>query len=395
VANPLDELLAQSQVEQTFGSKFAERWTPEQKGRVQNRALEYILNLGEEMATPVPGVIGGPGPLLEWLDIAPLKAGAMLMRTDAKDIKKLKQMVTIANAQAKRYADKFADIAFQRGSITPMMDASARPLAREVQKSRQASRSIDEYLSTGYMEPLSERFIKANYPEMMAAGPRAPIAFREKMPKKVVHTSRGGQNIAHAEQAVADELIRSGIINRKRPFEVDMTYSTGQFYKHTGLQQPKFKFDINPATEDVIQANVKQMGSTNLPSNSVGSIYLDPPFQIKGPPKPEYAKYNIGERFGEFENIGDAHAMWSGSVNEAARILAPEGILVVKIQDMMAFGKTPVEATESIVKFAEGANLKWLRDKSITKQMPMAYTPRAQMADPARQSITNYLVFVK
>jgi hypothetical protein len=62
---------------------------------------------------------------------------------------------------------------------------------------------------------------------------------------------------------------------------------------------------------------------------------------------------------------------------------------------MMAFGKTPVEATESIVKFAEGANLKWLRDKSITKQMPMAYTPRAQMTDPARQSITNYLVFVK
>ena len=87
MANPLDELLAQSQVEQTFGEKFAERWTPEQKGRVQNRALKYLLNLGEEMATPVPGVIGGPGPLLEWLDTAPLKAGAMLMRTDPNDIK--------------------------------------------------------------------------------------------------------------------------------------------------------------------------------------------------------------------------------------------------------------------------------------------------------------------
>jgi len=61
---------------------------------------------------------------------------------------------------------------------------------------------------------------------------------------------------------------------------------------------------------------------------------------------------------------------------------------------MKAFrGQKAIDATERMIKFAEDSGLTWVKPHSITKQMPMMMTPQAQLADPARQSITNYLVF--
>ena len=225
---------------------------------------------------------------------------------------------------------------------------------------------------------------------------RKAVKYRESMPKKVIRPSRGGINVADAEREVVGELVRAGDINPAAPFDVDLTYSTGKFYEHTGLPQPKMKFDINPLADDVAKADLRNWKSTGLYSNSVESVYFDPPFQIAGVPKAATSKYGITERFGEFPDIETAEATWLGGVREASRILKQDGVLVVKIQDMKAFrGQKAIDATERMIKFAEDSGLTWVKPHSITKQMPMMMTPQAQLADPARQSITNYLVFLK
>jgi hypothetical protein len=225
---------------------------------------------------------------------------------------------------------------------------------------------------------------------------RKAVKFRESMPKKVIWKSRGGTSIPDAEREIVNELVRAGDINPKAPFDVDLTYGKGKFYEHTGLPQPKIKFDINPMAEDVVKVDLRNWKSTGLNSNSVGSVYLDPPFQIAGSPRQATSKYGIAERFGEFPDIEAAEATWLGGVREASRILKQGGVLIVKIQDMKAFrGHKAIDATERMIKFAEDSGLRWVKPHSITKQMPMMMTPQAQLADPARQSITNYLVFVK
>jgi len=225
---------------------------------------------------------------------------------------------------------------------------------------------------------------------------RKAVKYRESMPKKVIRPSRGGPNVPGAEREVAGELVRAGDINPAAPFDVDLTYSTGKFYEHTGLPQPKMKFDINPLADDVAKADLRNWKSTGLNSNSVESVYFDPPFQIAGGPKAATSKYGITERFSEFPDVETAEATWLGGVREASRILKQDGVLIVKIQDMKAFrGQKAIDATERMIKFAEDSGLTWVKPHSITKQMPMMMTPQAQLADPARQSITNYLVFTK
>ena len=45
--------------------------------------------------------------------------------------------------------------------------------------------------------------------------------------------------------------------------DCDPTYSKGNFYKHTGIKEPIYKFDINPQTDDTIQADVRDLPLEN------------------------------------------------------------------------------------------------------------------------------------
>mgnify|MGYP003345886251 CR=1 FL=1 len=71
-----------------------------------------------------------------------------------------------------------------------------------------------------------------------------------------------------------DDII-NGIIQLHCPdgIECDVTYGNGMFYKN--LSEPKYKFDIDPQCDGVIQAS-----SNDLPleDNSINSIMFDPPF---------------------------------------------------------------------------------------------------------------------
>ena len=46
---------------------------------------------------------------------------------------------------------------------------------------------------------------------------------------------------------------------KNKVIDCDPTYSKGNFYKNTGITPPKYKFDINPQTEDTMQADARHL----------------------------------------------------------------------------------------------------------------------------------------
>lgn len=109
--NGIDELNAMADAELTFGEKFSQRWTPEQRGRLQNRALVGFLNMITEEGefAPDPNVIGGPGLGLELLTGGPAKAGALLTSRKgiAEIIRQLKHRTAITPQMRKMTAETF------------------------------------------------------------------------------------------------------------------------------------------------------------------------------------------------------------------------------------------------------------------------------------------------
>jgi len=105
--NGIDELNAMADAELTFGEKFSQRWTPEQRGRLQNRALVGFLNMITE--EPDPNVKGGPGLGLELLTGGPAKAGALLTSRKgiAEIIRQLKHRTAITPQMRKMTAETF------------------------------------------------------------------------------------------------------------------------------------------------------------------------------------------------------------------------------------------------------------------------------------------------
>lgn len=98
------------------------------------------------------------------------------------------------------------------------------------------------------------------------------------------------KNIGYNQYEIIQNILK--LYNEERPIECDITYSVGQFYKENTykndngetvtiqLQQPKYKFDLYPQTEDTIA--LVEDGAIPLSDNSVSSIMFDPPFIIRG-----------------------------------------------------------------------------------------------------------------
>lgn len=113
-------------------------------------------------------------------------------------------------------------------------------------------------------------------------------------------------------------------------FELDPTYSKGNFYKN--IPQPKYCFDLKPQLDFVEQADCR-----NLPiaDKSISTIIFDPPFLSSWGKNHN----NISEkRFGFFKNRKELQEMYQQSLKEFYRILKKNGILVFKCQDFTCSG---------------------------------------------------------
>ena len=120
--------------------------------------------------------------------------------------------------------------------------------------------------------------------------------------------------------------------------DCDPTYSKGNFYKNTGIEEPIFKFDINPQTPETVESDAR-----NLPlmDNCLNCIMFDPPFlATTGKSLTENNENNyINRRFGVFPSEQELHQFYIDSMKEFHRVLKNDGILIFKCQDKISSGK--------------------------------------------------------
>lgn len=118
--------------------------------------------------------------------------------------------------------------------------------------------------------------------------------------------------------------------NNGLPFELDTTFSIGNFYQKNGkaiIEEPLYKFDMYPQIDGV------QKLTFPLPfcDNSIQSIMFDPPFVIsKGDSLNNgNSRSNIiSKRFSSYESPLDLFISYDTNLKEYYRILKNDGILV-------------------------------------------------------------------
>lgn len=109
-------------------------------------------------------------------------------------------------------------------------------------------------------------------------------------------------------------------------FELDPTYSKGNFYKD--FPQPKHKSDLIPQFDDVKKADFIDLPFEN---NSINSICFDPPFVFGT--AGQRKNNTMSKRFSIIDTHKDLMDLYNLSLKEFNRILKPKGVLAFKCQD--------------------------------------------------------------
>lgn len=144
------------------------------------------------------------------------------------------------------------------------------------------------------------------------------------------------KSISYDQSEIINWILKLHAPNNK--IDCDPTYSIGNFYKNTGIDEPRYKFDINPQVEGVIYGD-----SRNLPLGdcSLDCIMFDPPF-LATTGKSLVGDNNnniINKRFGVYPAESELHQFYIDSMEEFYRILNAKGILIFKCQDKVSSGK--------------------------------------------------------
>lgn len=120
--------------------------------------------------------------------------------------------------------------------------------------------------------------------------------------------------------------------------DCDPTYSIGNFYKNTGIEEPLYKYDINPQADGVEYGDSRELP---LEDSSINCMMFDPPFlATTGKSLNEDNDNNIiNKRFGVYPSEQELHQFYIDSLKESYRVLADKGILIFKCQDKISSGK--------------------------------------------------------
>lgn len=134
-----------------------------------------------------------------------------------------------------------------------------------------------------------------------------------------------------------DEVIKSIMdLYGIEQFDLDCTYSTGNFWKN--LPQPKIKSDLFPKNDTIIEAS-----SENLPfdDGSMKSIMYDPPFVIAGKSYRDNKDGSsiIAKRYEGYETYSHLMKNYYNTLKELYRICEKDGYVVFKCQDTVSGGK--------------------------------------------------------
>lgn len=129
--------------------------------------------------------------------------------------------------------------------------------------------------------------------------------------------------------------------NQGHPFHADLTYSTGHFWAGCELPPPAIRMDLLPAPPGAgfagnTQAQNIQADLRRLPflPGSITSVVVDPPF-IHAPGKASI----MGNRFSGFPSQKALREMYEAAAVELCTAIAPHGLVVWKVQDIVESGK--------------------------------------------------------
>lgn len=155
------------------------------------------------------------------------------------------------------------------------------------------------------------------------------------------------KSVNYNQHAIIRDIME--LHNNGEPFDVDPTYSIGNFYGkfkdddgEFEIPQPKYKFDVDPQVEGV--EKLDPWGKWPLEDESVNSILFDPPFVIG--PRDCASMFNgkkdsniIGKRFSSYYPVAELLSSYKHHLEEAYRVLKDDGIIVFKCQDTTTGGK--------------------------------------------------------
>lgn len=188
-----------------------------------------------------------------------------------------------------------------------------------------------------------------------------------------------------------DEILKN-IIKLYVPggFELDPTYSVGNFYKK--IKQPTYKFDIEPLVKEVVAADSRALP---IKDNTIESILFDPPFlATKGNITGSKRKSNIIiKRFGYYSNMTFLWNYYFDSLQEFYRVLKDNGVLVCKIQDSICSSKqylSHVELINQAIKIGY-----YPKDIFILLSKNVILSPKHNKQQHARKFHSYFVVFKK
>lgn len=143
------------------------------------------------------------------------------------------------------------------------------------------------------------------------------------------------KSISYNQEEIIKWILKLHVPDKK--IDCDPTFSKGNFYKDTGIEVPKYIYDIKPLSEKVKQADCRKLP---LDDNSLNCIIFDPPFLATTGASLSSRDNNniINKRFGTYSNEKELHSFYADSMKEFYRILKNKGILIFKCQDKISSG---------------------------------------------------------
>lgn len=112
-------------------------------------------------------------------------------------------------------------------------------------------------------------------------------------------------------------------------FECDVTFGNGAFYKD--LKKPRLCFDLDPQCP-----GVRKSCSTALPikSGTLQNVVFDPPFLTYIRSGRNHNSI-MAKRFSGYWTYKELEDHYRGTIHEVERVLIPQGIFIIKCQDII------------------------------------------------------------
>lgn len=200
--------------------------------------------------------------------------------------------------------------------------------------------------------------------------------------KQVWNRDEMAFTVSNDQTRILRDIMR--LYNEGDPFDADVTYSKGVFYKK--LPQPRWKFDLNPQREGVQEADARDLP---LDDGSVRSLVFDPPFKASN----SQVKGIIEARFSAFPSIFKLWDFYEESMREFFRVLKPKGIVVFKVQDTVSSGQNHMSHFE-VEKIAQKIGFATL-DLFILQARSVLLSPNMARQKHARKTHSFVFVFQK